>query len=612
MISGFFRHILLLLLFCLSAWSAEVRAQFVPNERIALEYFNSGEWEKASAHYEKLYEKNPAEEVFYRNLLTCLKNMQDLKGAEKLARRHSSRFSKDAHFLVDLGIIYREQGDEKAAKKIFDQSLKELIPLPDKVGRLAGAFIAIRERDYAIAAYNQGESYSGKGTYAFEITDLIIQKGDYSAASSKILELLAVNPASLARVQALLVRYLEDDAEGPFQTAIKNSLLKEIQKNPSGNVYPDLLIWLFVQQKNFDAAIAQSKALDKRLKEQGERLMDLGKICMENGDYNRAVGCFEYVTEKGWTSYHYQTAKTQLVKAYRLKITTAYKYTPEDLKKLQGLYENAYGEMGVNDNSAQLIIDYADLEAFYLDNPEKAKTLLEELLEQNRVNSRLRAEAKLKLADILIVLGDMWEPALLYGQVDKEFKNDLPGQEAKFRSARLAYFRGDFELAQSQVKVLKASTSKLIANDALSLSLLIIDNLGRDSVSAPLEFFAKADLEAFRNQPRKALETLDDLLGFYPTHPIADEALYKKAQIYIKLGEFNKAVQNLETVYTTYPEDNLADAALYLAGELQEKVFDNPTKAMELYEKILTEHTASLFTAEARKRYRKLRGDQVN
>jgi tetratricopeptide (TPR) repeat protein len=340
--------------------------------------------------------------------------------------------------------------------------------------------------------------------------------------------------------------------------------------------------------------------------------MELGNICMENRDYSRAINCYEYVAGKGWESYSYQTAKTLLVKAYRQKITGSYTYSAEDLQKLRSLYEESYAEMGMNETTAGLIIDYADLEAFYLDNPEKGKSLLERLLAESRIAPRILAEAKLKLADILIVLGDLWEPALLYGQVDKEFKNDLPGQDAKFRSARLAFFRGDFELAQSQVKVLKASTSKLIANDALSLSLIIIDNLGRDSVRAPLEFFAKADLEAFRNQPRKAIETLDDLLGFYATHPIADEALYKKAQIYIKLGEFDRAAQNLETVYTTYPEDNLADAALFLAADLQEKVFDNKAKAMELFEKIITEHTASLFTAEARKRYRKLRGDQVN
>jgi tetratricopeptide (TPR) repeat protein len=591
---------------------AKTHAQFEANERIALEYFQSGEWEKAALHYQKLYEKNPAQEPFYRNLLACYKNLQDLKGAEKLAKKQISRFPKEAHFWVDLGIIYRDQGEEKQAKKAFDQALRELIPLPDRVARLAAAFVAAKETGYAISAYNLGESYSGKGMYAFEITDLILQLGNYTEASEKMLELLSVNPSLISRVQTLLVRYLEEEAEGPFQTALKAALLKEIQKNPSGNVYPDLLIWLFVQQKNFDAAIVQAKALDKRLKEQGERLMELGNICMENGDYARAVSCYEYVTGKGWNSYSFQTAKTLLVKAYRLKVTGSYRYVSEDLQKLRSLYEESYAEMGITETTAGLIIDYADLEAFYLDNPEKGKTLLEGLLAENRMAPRVLAEAKLKLADILIVLGDLWEPALLYGQVDKEFKNDLPGQEAKFRSARLAFFRGDFELAQSQVKVLKASTSKLIANDALSLSLIIIDNLGRDSVRAPLEFFAKADLEAFRNQPRKALETLDDLLGFYATHPIADEAIFKKAQIYIKLGEFDRAAQNLEIIYSTYPDDNLADAALFLAADLQEKVFENREKAMELFEKIITEHTSSLFTAEARKRYRKLRGDQVN
>ena len=589
-----------------------VQAQPDQNEKLALEYFNSGEFGKAVGLYEKLYDKAPSNETYYHNLLQSHKNLNDLKSAEKLAKKQVSRFPKEAHYLVDLGVIYREEGDEKAAKKQFDLALKELIPLPDKVNRLAGAFSAIKETDYAIQAYQQGETYAGKGAYAFEITDLILRKGDYTSAANKLMELLAVLPGSMSRVQSMLARYLEDDPEGPLQTAMKNALLKEVQKNAQGNIYPDLLIWLFVQQKNFDAAIMQSKALDKRLREQGERLMELGAICMENGDYDRAVKCYEYIVEKGPSSYLYGNARTMLVQASRKKITSAYTYSREDLLKLRDLYASAYGDVAFGDNIATLVIDYADLEAFYLNNPEKAKTLLETLLLEPRLTPKMRAEAKLKLADVLIILGDMWEPALLYGQVDKEFKNDLPGQEAKFRGARLAYFRGDFELAQGQMKVLKASTSKLIANDALQLSLIIIDNLGRDSVRVPLQFFAKADLEAYQNKPLKALETLDTLMAFYPAHPIMDEALYKEAQIYVKLGEFEKALKRLERVYTEYGKEILADDALFLAADLQEKVFGKKEEAMALYEKILTEHNSSLYTAEARKRYRRLRGDKLN
>lgn len=587
-------------------------AQPGTEDKLALEYFNSGEFEKAAGLYEKLYEKTPANEVYYHNLLASYKSLNDLKSAEKLAKRQVSRFSKEAHFQVDLGLIYREEGDEKAAKKQFEQALKDLIPLPDKVNRLAGAFSAAKETDYAIRAYEQGEAYSGKGTYAFEIADLTIRKGDYVTAADKLVQLLAAVPGSLSRVQAMLTRYLEDEPDGPLQTAMKTALLKEVQKNPQGTVYPDLLVWLFVQQKNFDAAIAQAKALDKRMREQGERLMDLGQICLDNGDYDRAIRCYEYVVEKGPVGYLYGQARTALVQASRKKITAAYTYNREDLLKLRDLYASAYADMGFTDNTASLVVDYADLEAFYLNDPEKGKKLLETLLQEPRLTPRMRAEAKLKLADILIILGDMWEPALLYGQVDKEFKNDQPGQEAKFRGARLAYFRGDFELAQSQMKVLKASTSKLIANDALQLSLIIIDNLGRDSVRAPLQFFAKADLEAYQNNPQKALQTLNDLLGFYPTHPIVDEVLYKQAQIYIKLGEFDKALTSLEKVYTQYGTEILADDALFLAADIQEKVFAKPQEAMALYEKILTEHASSLYAAEARKRFRRLRGDKLN
>lgn len=587
-------------------------AQTDPNEKLALEYFNGGEYDKAISLYEKLIDKTPTSETFYKNLLASYKNTGDTKNAEKLIRRQANRFPKDAHYWVDLGQLYREKGDEKNAKKQFELALKELIPLPDKVHKVAGAFAAIKETDYAIATYWQGENYSGTGFYAFEITDLTIRKGDFSAAANKLLELLGINPGALSRIENLLSKYLEDNEDGPLQSTMKTALLKEIQKNPQGSAYSDLLLWLFVQQKNFDAAIVQAKSLDKRLKEDGQRLMELGQICLQNNDFDRAVKCYEYVVDKGADKSYYTQARSLLVSAYRKKITASYSYTQDDLVKLRSLYQSAYNDFGITETGTSMTIDYADLEAFYLNNPENAKSMLENLLANGRLIPKTRAEAKLKLADVLIVLGDMWEPALLYGQVDKEFKNDVLGQEAKFRGARLAYFRGDFELAQAQMKVLKASTSKLIANDALQLSLIIIDNLGRDSVRAPLQFFAKADLEAYQNNLTKAMETLNDLLSFYPTHSIVDEVYFKQAQILVKQGKFEDALGKLEKIYTDFDTEILADDALFLAAGLRENVFGQTDKAMELYEKIITEHTSSLYTAEARKRFRALRGDKIN
>ena len=89
-----------------------------------------------------------------------------------------------------------------------------------------------------------------------------------------------------------------------------------------------------------------------------------------------------------------------------------------------------------------------------------------------------KARFKLKLADVCVVMDSIWEASLFYMQISEGFKFEPIGNEAKFKNARIFYFDGDFEYAQSQLDVLKQATSKFISNDAMQLSLLILETMG--------------------------------------------------------------------------------------------------------------------------------------
>ena len=66
---------------------------------------------------------------------------------------------------------------------------------------------------------------------------------------------------------------------------------------------------------------------------------------------------------------------------------------------------------------------------------------------------------------------------------------------------------------RGQLDILKAATSKLIANDAMELSLLISDNIEEDSLTTPLQMYARADLLEFRNLDNDALAVLDSVIA---------------------------------------------------------------------------------------------------
>jgi TolA-binding protein len=207
--------------------------------------------------------------------------------------------------------------------------------------------------------------------------------------------------------------------------------------------------------------------------------------------------------------------------------------------------------------------------------------------------------------------GDVWESTLLYSQVDKAFKEDPLGHEARFRNARLSYFSGDFQWAQAQFEVLKASTSKLIANDALDLSVFIMDNLGLDTTAIALQLYADAELLVFQNRFQDAFGKMDSLLLAFPKHALEDDVLYLRGKIFTKQRQYEKAAAAFEEVVEKYPEDIRADNALFELAGLYEKPLNDVEKAKTLYEKLFVEFSGSTFAVEARKRYRILRGDKI-
>jgi tetratricopeptide (TPR) repeat protein len=261
-----------------------------------------------------------------------------------------------------------------------------------------------------------------------------------------------------------------------------------------------------------------------------------------------------------------------------------------------------------------MIIELAHLQAFYLHKPDEGFKRVKEINDYQRGKPQDIARAKMEMADILLLKGDLWEPSLLYGQVEKEFKNDLLGQEAKFRNAKLSFYRGEFDWAQAQMSVLKASTSKLIANDALALSLLILDNTGldMDTTFEALNMYARADLLNYQNQLDASLQTLDSLENKFPFHSVMDEVLFKKAEISLKKADFEKAAQYYDKIVTNYGTDILADDALFRLGDLYERKFNNTEKALEYYREIMLNHKSSMYVIEARKRYQQLKGEKVN
>lgn len=588
-----------------------VTAQSFQDRQLADQYMNNAEYEKAAQLYEKQLDRDPY--GTYPPYFRCLIALKDFDAAEKLAKKFVKKQESNLSFLVDLGYVYSLQNSPDKAKAQYDKAIKLLKPDQNQVMVLANSFAAKQESDYALATYLQGKILL-KGTYGFyfETADIYYQKGDYEKMTNEYLEAVYENPMMQQSVLNILQARIGIDPENNRSDLFRTSLLRRIQQSPERTEFSEMLIWFFIQQKDFSSAFIQAKAIDKRLKEDGSRIFPIASMAAANDDYDVAIKAFQYIIDKGADNNNYIAARMELLNTLSRKITVDNNFVPTDLIKLEKDYLSTLSELGRSGKTAGLIKGLAHLRAFYLDKIDSAETDLENAIDFPDISAQVKAQCKLELGDIYLFNGNVWDSDLLYAQVDKDFKHDAIGQEAKFRGARLDYFRGDFLWAQAQLDVLKTATSQLIANDALSLSLLISDNMGLDSTTDALMLYSRADLLSYRNKNDDALALLDSIHILYPTHSLADDAWYKEAQIMDLKRNWNAEDSLYEKIVRYDSTGILADDAIYHRAILQENKFNNKIKAKELYQKLIEDYPGSVFVVDARKRYRVLRGDLVN
>ncbi len=583
------------------------------NIDLANQYASTGDYEKAAVYFEKWYSADPYSA--YAPYLNCLIALKDYDKAEKLVKKQVKKMPTNAVLWVDMGTLAELQDKNDQAKDHYEKAIKSLFPDVQQVLSLGSAFVEKRKLEYAETTFLEGRKMlADVYPFSFELADVYAQRSMPDKMISEYLNLLEFNESYLPNIQAILQNKMAFDTQGGLNDVIRTALLRKVQRGNQKPVYNELLYWLLLQEKDFSTALIQAKALDKRNDENGSRLVNLGKLCVTNYEYAVAEECFQYVIAKGSMNPNYIAARMELIASRDQKITTEGAYAKEDILKLEQEYEITLAELGKNQITAPLISKYAHLKAFHLDKIDESISLLEETIALPRISPIFSAQCKLELGDILILKGDVWDASLLYSQVDKDFKNDAIGREAKFRNARLSYYMGEFEWAAAQLNVLKAATSQLISNDAMSLGLLIMDNLGLDSDSnaAPLLFYSRADLYEFCNRNDAALATIDSMLVEFPSHSLSDEAWFKQAGIYVKKGNYKLAAEKYMQVFEIYPDDILGDDALYRLGLLTENNLKDKIKARELYEMLLTKYPGSLYAVDARKRFRTLRGDGVN
>jgi tetratricopeptide (TPR) repeat protein len=603
-----------LLLFCLLLLSAALRAQ--PDANLASQYFQNGEFEKASVLYEKLWKQSPKVDFYFTYYIRCLVEMDRFEDAVDVLKKRIKQENSAGWLYVELGYVHERANEPDKAKAQYEKAI-ELLPADQAaITKLANTFTGNLKYDLAAKTYEKGNQLFGAPSFfAFELGDIYRAKGDTQKMIESYLACLKAQPSRLTNVQYFFSRGLDKES----YEMLFSQLFALVQSDPENTIWPEMLAWAYLQQKDYRNAFKQVIALDRRLQENGGRVFKIARTAQNERDFPAAIEGYSYIVEKkGNTCPFYYDARREILNCRRTQLTAGYLYSREELLVLEKDYESFLEEFGRSKNTAALLSELAELEAFHLNNLPKAIATMLAVTEMNfgmATKDRLTlAEAKLALGDYYLMSGDAWEATLLYSQVDKAHKEDEIGERARFKNAKLSYYMGDFEWSQGQLDALKASTSELISNDAIDLSVFIMDHYGLDTIPTPMEMFARADLLNFQNRFDEAFGVLDSIQQLFPNHTLLDAILFTKADVHAKRREYALAQPLLEKITTDFPESIYLDNALFRLAELyeNENQLNDREKAKALYEKIVLEHSGSLFVIEARKHYRLLRGDNLD
>ncbi len=570
------------------------------NSQLAFQYFRSKEFDRAAILYSELYEQSHSK-TYLNYLVKCYNELGSYEKAEKLLRKEIKKNKRDASLKVLLGTIYKASGKEEKAEKLYLKTIEQIDDRRQSVINLANAFVSNREYKYAEQTYlKKHKKNEVKSNFTFELANIYYYWRRYDKMIDTYLEVLENSNRYLKSIQSRLQYSVYTQDDGSLNEKLKKKLIAKVQKSNQNDNYIELLIWVYLQEKDFRKAFVQTRAIDKRKQEEGKRLIELGKMAIKNKDTETAIDCFEYVKNLGSDKTYYFDAEMGYISSLQTKVLEEENANAEQIQNLVNEYESFLKQPSHPNQRAEICIDFAHLLCFYQHNITKSLSILEEVIAQAGLTSATLSRAKIEYADQLLYNGQIWNATLFYSQVIKRNPNNETGNIAQLKKAKLAFYSGDFLWAKGQLDVLKASTSKLISNDAFYISALISDNLEVDSLSLPLELYAQADLLAFRNLTDSAILVLDTIAKNYAEHPIADDVLFKKAEILSHI-QVDSAMALYQKFIDEYYSSILADNALMNLANLYWQT-NQKEKACELYTQLLVDFPDSFLCTEARQK----------
>jgi tetratricopeptide (TPR) repeat protein len=580
-------------------WSTFALAQ---NEQLAQYYYDKGDFEKAKISYEELLNSAPSNTQYFLRTVDCYQQLQQFDVAQKAIQERFNRY-KQGVFLVELGYNFQLQKNDAKAKNYYEQAIEKIKTSPNDVYGIGNSFEKKVLLEYALKAYQTAMQVQPSYNFNFQIGMLYGQLGK----TDQMIELLLTesynNPQNSNLIQTQLSRFMSGETDNTaFKDAMRKALILRTQKDQDV-FWNHYLSWFYVQQKEFGKAFIQEKAIYKREPESLSSIVNLSQFAMNEDDTDTAEEILNFILQNTKDLDLLVQTNSYLM---QIKIDKAqekdYPIISAELQQLLTTYE-------ITPFTLSLQIIQAHFLAFNLKKTEEGKAIIKKALELN-LNDYQEADAKMELADILLLEEKYNQALIYYSQIQLDLKNDVMAHEASLKAAKTSYYKGDFEWALKQFKELKAANTQLIANDALEYFLLINDNTVADSTQTALKQFAKGDFLMYQNKKPEAIAQFQSILKTFKGQEIEAVTLLRLGKVYESQKDYNSALSQYQQIIDNHSDGIYVDEALFFSAEIYNDELHDIEKAKPLYEKVIFNHQDSIYFVDARKKYRQLRGDK--
>ena len=563
--------------------------------------FSKGDYDKAVQIYEKL----PSNKLprFYSSYLYSLNALSKYKEARKVAQKMYLRDKNNLRYLSDVIIFERKNDDKSQASKNLNILIKELKTKPSQALTISNNFNRNEMYDFAIKVLDATENENNRSNYLIQRAENYSSLQDYEKMITCLLNLLEYNASRELYVRNKFQKTIYNFGikNENFNESLKKLLISYSNKNSKNPIYSDLLVWYFIQNKNYEMAYRQSVSMDLKFGDYDFTLLDIASLFQQEKKSMQANKVYNYIISKNKKDKFFYQAHAQ-------KINLAFISDNQQLiKEVRENYDNYELDFPLNKSTINFYSAYAKFQALYNNDYESSEKIFLKILNLDNIKDEVdMAEAKLNYSDILVYDGRIWEALIYYSQVEKKFKENPIGHNAKLKIAKVYYYNGDFEVAQAQLDVLKRSTSKLISNDAIDLSLLITDNLSLDTTDKVMRMYAKAELLSYQRKYIEALSLYDSLINKYQFHSLVDEALFEKYKIYFELEDFDNCVFALNKILEYSFNDILADDATYFLAKIYDEKINDINLALFNYNIIIEKFQGSIYYDFSRKKIRSI------